>query len=54
MPQYIDPGNTSLLWQLLLSGIFGLSFALRRYVLALLRWFARRIRKDAPKDPDAP
>ncbi len=48
--QYIDPGNSSLIWQLLLAGIAGLGFTLRHTVTTLYRrFFSRR-----PKGPDEP
>ena len=50
MPQYIDPGNSSLIWQLLLAGVVGLGFTLRRTVSTLFR----RLFSKRTKGPDEP
>jgi hypothetical protein len=50
MPQYIDPGNSSLIWQLLIAGVAGLGFTLRHAVSTLFhRLFSKR-----GKGPDEP
>lgn len=46
---YVDPGSSSLLWQLVLSGMLGIGFAARR-LLAALRdkvLFRRRVKRNA-------
>jgi hypothetical protein len=48
--QYIDPGNSSLIWQLLLAGVAGLGFTLRHALATLYRrCFSKR-----SKGPDGP
>lgn len=49
--QYIDPGGASLLWQLLLSGLLGVTFVLRQTLLGIVRRIGRRPAKQAAKEP---
>lgn len=52
--QYVDPGSASLLWQLALTGVFGVAFAMRRYLMVLVRLAVRRFRPtDDSNSPDA-
>lgn len=52
--QYIDPGSSSLLWQLLIAGFVGLGFTLRHYLLALWRrLFARKAKGPGVHTDDA-
>jgi hypothetical protein len=39
---YIDPGATSLIWQVVVSGVVGIGFTLRRTITGLVRRFRRR------------
>jgi hypothetical protein len=39
---YIDPGATSLLWQLIVSGVVGIGFTLRHSITRLYHKFRRR------------
>jgi len=48
--QYIDPGSSSLIWQLLLAAVAGLGFTLRHTVVTLFH----RIFPKRPKGPDEP
>jgi hypothetical protein len=50
--QYIDPGSSSLLWQLLVAGIVGLAFNLRHAFLALSRSLLSRRDKGSGKPID--
>jgi len=45
--QYVDPGSASILWQLLLAGVFGVVFSFRRYLLSLSRSLLRRFRRSS-------
>ncbi|OFV82874.1 MAG: hypothetical protein A3D93_01195 [Acidobacteria bacterium RIFCSPHIGHO2_12_FULL_67_30] len=45
---YADPGSGILIWQMLLAGIAGALFYVRR----LLRWRRDRTEKKAPQPPD--
>jgi hypothetical protein len=38
---YTDPGSGTLMWQLLVGGIVGISFELRR----IKNWFTRKFKK---------
>lgn len=48
LAQYIDPGASSLLWQLLLTALVGTSFMLRTKIGGLIRRV--RNRRDNPAD----
>jgi hypothetical protein len=39
---YIDPGATSLVWQLIVSGVVGIGFTLRHSISSLVRRFRHR------------
>lgn len=45
--QYIDPGSASVLWQLILAGVFGVIFSVRSYLLLLGRALLRRWRRSS-------
>ncbi len=45
---YIDPGYGSLLWQLLIAGLFGTLFYTRSIIFKIKTWF-KTLRKDKPK-----
>jgi hypothetical protein len=45
---YADPGSGLLIWQMLLAGVAGALFYLRR----LLRWRRDRTEKKVPQPPD--
>jgi hypothetical protein len=47
---YTDPGSGTLVWQLLLGGLVGLSFELRR----IKNWFSRKFKSENPSDSGAP
>jgi hypothetical protein len=48
--QYIDPGTSSLLWQLLLTGLVGVSFTFRRTFADIVRRIRnRRARTGRPE-----
>jgi hypothetical protein len=51
--QYIDPGSSSFLWQLLIAGFAGVAFTLRHYIAAVIRRLRRRKddTSDEPTDP---
>ena len=49
---YIDPGSGSLLWQLLLAGLFGAMFWVHRLRLWLAATFARFMKRKAAKGPE--
>ena len=46
--QYIDPGNASLYWQLLLSAIAGFAFTFRGGLTWLFHAVRRRLRGERP------
>lgn len=50
MAQYIDSGASSLLWQLLLTGLVGASFVLRSKIGGLLQRIRSRGRKSSDAD----
>ena len=39
---YIDPGATSLVWQLIVSGVVGAGFTLRHSITSLVNRFRRK------------
>jgi hypothetical protein len=43
---YIDPGATSLVWQLIVSGVIGAGFTLRSRIASLIRRFRYRNRDE--------
>lgn len=49
--QYIDPGSASVLWQLILAGVFGVIFSVRSYLLLLGRALLRRLRRSSDQSP---
>jgi hypothetical protein len=44
--QYVDPGSASVLWQLLLAGVFGVVFTFRQHIVSLARAFLNRFRRS--------
>ena len=50
--QYIDPGSSSLVWQLLLVGLAGLGYTLRITLSTLYRRFFSK-RNKGPDEPTA-
>jgi hypothetical protein len=48
---YIDPGATSLAWQVIVSGVVGIGFTLRSRIASLLQRFRRRRRDDTKVPP---
>lgn len=49
--QYVDPGNASLLWQLLLSGAVGIAFGFRNWLVVRLRVLLQRIKRRPSTPP---
>lgn len=47
---YTDPGSGTLIWQLLLGGLVGLSFELRR----IRDWISRKFKSRNPPDSTVP
>lgn len=43
---YIDPGATSLVWQLIVSGVVGIGFSIRHRISSLIRRFRHRDVED--------
>jgi hypothetical protein len=48
---YIDPGATSLVWQVIVSGIVGIGFTLRSRITSLLQRLRNRSRDETPVPP---
>jgi hypothetical protein len=44
---YLDPGFGSMVWQLIVAGMFGIAFALKIYWLKIRNFFGR----SKPKQP---
>ena len=51
MLAYIDPGATSLVWQVIVSGVVGVGFTLRSRIASLLQRFRHRSRDDTKVPP---
>jgi hypothetical protein len=47
---YTDPGSGTLVWQLLVGGLVGLTFELRR----IKNWVSRKFRSNNPPDSALP
>ena len=50
--QYIDPGSTSLLWQIVVAAALGLSFHFRYYLMALGRRLRFKRDDETSEGPD--
>ena len=43
--QYVDPGSASVLWQLIVAGLFGVLFSVRYFLLRWGHWLVTRLRR---------
>ena len=50
--QYIDPGSTSLLWQMLVAATLGVSFHFRYYLKALVGRFRSKRNDETSEGPN--
>ena len=50
--QYVDPGSVSILWQLLVAGVFGIVFTLRQRVGYLWHALVDRRKRSREKKVD--
>jgi hypothetical protein len=53
LAQYVDPGTSSLLWQLLLTGLAGSAFVLRSKIGLLVQRFRSRGARKVPLGDDS-
>jgi hypothetical protein len=48
---YVDPGATSLVWQVIVSGVVGMGFTLRSRIAPFLKRFRHQSRDDTQNAP---